>query len=145
MVEGRAEPVRAAVEVLAEYLIGQDPSRIEGRIAALAETYGAQIAPHCPLGPVALAACLQLAFTTPNFLIQEQSIGIHYHRDSGAELLDHVVDPEPFRFEAGSLLRTARPGLGVEVDEAAVRAADRAGHAWRNPVWRQSDGAFAEW
>jgi galactonate dehydratase len=113
------------------------------RIAVLAEVYGAQIAPHCPLGPVALAASLQVAFTTPNFLIQEQSIGIHYNK--GAELLDYVVDPEPFRFTDGSLRRTHRPGLGVEVDEAAVRAADRKGHAWRNPVWRYDDGSFAEW
>ncbi|MFD3478716.1 MULTISPECIES: galactonate dehydratase [unclassified Streptomyces] len=113
------------------------------RIAALAEMYGAHIAPHCPLGPVALAASLQVAFTTPNFLIQEQSIGIHYNKD--AELLDYVSDREPFRFVAGSLLRTERPGLGVDVDEAAVRAADAKGHAWRNPVWRYEDGSFAEW
>ncbi|MFE3648210.1 MULTISPECIES: galactonate dehydratase [unclassified Streptomyces] len=114
------------------------------RIAALAETYGAHLAPHCPLGPVALAASLQVAFTTPNFLIQEQSLGIHYHRD--AELLDYVVDTAPFRFVRGALPRTDRPGLGVEVDEAAVRAADAAGgHTWRNPVWRYEDGSFAEW
>ncbi|MFG3363356.1 galactonate dehydratase [Streptomyces sp. NPDC048156] len=113
------------------------------RIAALAEMYGAHIAPHCPLGPVALAASLQIAFTTPNFLIQEQSIGIHYNKD--AELLDYVTDREPFRFVAGSLLRTERPGLGVDIDEAAVRSADAKGHAWRNPVWRYEDGSFAEW
>ncbi|MFI0257788.1 galactonate dehydratase [Streptomyces sp. NPDC017056] len=113
------------------------------RIAALAETYGAQLAPHCPLGPVALAASLQVAFTTPNFLIQEQSIGIHYNR--GAELLDYVVDPEVFRFHGGCLLRTGLPGLGVTVDEPAVRAAGRKGHAWRNPVWRHADGSFGEW
>ncbi|MFD0029266.1 galactonate dehydratase [Streptomyces sp. NPDC127172] len=113
------------------------------RIAALAEMYGAHIAPHCPLGPVALAASLQVAFTTPNFLIQEQSIGIHYNKD--AELLDYVADREPFRFVGGSLLCTERPGLGVDVDEAAVRAADAKGHAWRNPVWRYEDGSFAEW
>ncbi|MFI6348792.1 galactonate dehydratase [Streptomyces sp. NPDC050560] len=113
------------------------------RIAALAEVHGAQLAPHCPLGPVALAACLQVAFTTPNFLIQEQSIGIHYN--DGAEVLDYVADREPFRFTGGTLRRTERPGLGVDVDEAAVRAADRAGHAWRNPVWRYQDGSFAEW
>ncbi|UNO44200.1 galactonate dehydratase [Streptomyces sp. MST-110588] len=113
------------------------------RIAALAETYGAHVAPHCPLGPIALAASLQIAFTTPNFLIQEQSIGIHYNK--GAELLDYVIDPAPFRFQDGSLLRTDRPGLGVDVDEAAVRAAGERGHAWRNPVWRHEDGSFAEW
>ncbi|MFD5701461.1 galactonate dehydratase [Streptomyces lasiicapitis] len=113
------------------------------RIAALAETYGALLAPHCPLGPIALAASLQVAWVTPNFLIQEQSRGIHYNKR--ADLLSYVVDTEPFRFTDGYAHRTALPGLGVEVDEAAVRAADRDGHAWRNPVWRQPDGTFAEW
>lgn len=113
------------------------------RIAALAETYGALLAPHCPLGPIALAASLQLAFTTPNFLIQEQSRGIHYNKH--ADLLSYVVNTEPFRFTDGHAHRTSLPGLGVEVDEAAVRAADRGGHAWRNPVWRHPDGSFAEW
>ncbi|MCA1218474.1 galactonate dehydratase [Streptomyces sp. 8L] len=113
------------------------------RIASLADVYGAQLAPHCPLGPIALAASLQIAFCTPNFLIQEQSRGIHYNKD--ADLLSYLVDTEPFRFEAGHARRTATPGLGITVDEGAVRAADRTGHAWRNPVWRHADGSFAEW
>ncbi|MFI9600099.1 galactonate dehydratase [Streptomyces sp. NPDC052043] len=113
------------------------------RIAALAETYGAHLAPHSPLGPISLAASLQIAFSTPNFLIQEQSLGIHYNKD--ADLLSYLVDPEPFRFVDGHARRTDLPGLGVTVDEAAVRAADRHGHAWRNPVWRHPDGSFAEW
>ena len=113
------------------------------RIAALAETYGALLAPHCPLGPIALAASLQVALATPNFLIQEQSIGIHYH--VGADLLDYVADPGPLRIVAGHIARLDGPGLGITVDEAAVRQADRTAHAWRNPVWRHDDGSFAEW
>jgi galactonate dehydratase len=113
------------------------------RIAALAETYGALLAPHCPLGPIALAASLQVALATPNFLIQEQSMGIHYH--VGADLLDYVVDPEPLRIVDGYIRRTEGPGLGITVDEEAVRRADRAGHTWRNPLWRHRDGSFAEW
>ena len=113
------------------------------RIAALAETFGAQLAPHCPLGPISLAASLQVAFCTPNFLIQEQSRGIHYNKD--ADLLSYLVDTEPFRFVDGHARRTGQHGLGITVDEDAVRAADRAGHAWRNPVWRHPDGSFAEW
>jgi galactonate dehydratase len=113
------------------------------RIAALAETFDVLIAPHCPLGPVSLAASLQVAFAAPNFLIQEQSIGIHYN--VGAGLLDYVADPAPFRFEAGQLPRPTAPGLGVEVDEKAVRAADGVGEDWHNPVWRHTDGSFAEW
>ncbi|CDR17212.1 galactonate dehydratase [Streptomyces iranensis] len=136
-------PLRAGVAVLQPDISHAGGISELRRIAALAEPHGAQLAPHCPLGPVALAASLQIAFTTPNFLIQEQSIGIHYNQ--GAELLDYVADPEPFRFTAGQLSRTDRPGLGIEVDEAAVRAADRRGHAWRNPVWRHADGSLAEW
>ncbi|MER6951289.1 galactonate dehydratase [Nonomuraea sp. NPDC000554] len=113
------------------------------RIAALAETFDVQLAPHCPLGPIALAASLQIGFATPNFLIQEQSAGIHYN--SGAELLDYVLDPAPFAFTDGHAHRGTLPGLGVAVDEQAVRQADRHPHAWRNPVWRHDDGSMAEW
>jgi galactonate dehydratase len=113
------------------------------RIAALAEAYDVQLAPHCPLGPIALAACLQVGFATPNHLIQEQSIGIHYN--TGAEVLDYVLDTEPLRFVDGHIERLTGPGLGIEIDEAAVRAAASVGHSWRSPVWRHADGSFAEW
>ena len=116
------------------------------RIAALAEAHDAMLAPHCPLGPLALAASLQVAFATPNFLIQEQSIGIHYNTaDNAAELLDYVLDPAPFAFPDGYIRLSEAPGLGVQIDEAAVRRADAAGHRWRPPVWRHPDGSFAEW
>jgi galactonate dehydratase len=113
------------------------------RIAAMAEVYDVQLAPHCPLGPIALAACLQMGFATPNFLIQEQSIGIHYNQ--GAEVLDYVLDKSPLRFVNGNIERLTGPGLGIEVDEAAVRAADTRGHSWRSPLWRHPDGSLAEW
>jgi galactonate dehydratase len=114
------------------------------RIATLAETFDVQLAPHCPLGPIALAASLQVGFATPNYLIQEQSIGIHYNQ--GAEVLDYVVDKTPLKFVDGSILRLTGPGLGIEVDEGAVRAADaRGGHNWRTPIWRHPDGSLAEW
>ncbi|MFC4496117.1 galactonate dehydratase [Streptomyces ovatisporus] len=113
------------------------------RIASLAETFDVTVAPHCPLGPLALAASLQLAFCTPNFLIQEQSIGIHYNK--GAELLDYVADRSVFRFHDGHLPRPTGHGLGVEIDEKAVRKADGSAKSWHNPVWRHRDGSFAEW
>lgn len=113
------------------------------RIAAMAEAWGISVAPHCPLGPVALAACLQIAFSIPNFLIQEQSSGIHYN--GGRDLLDYVIDPEPFNFVHGSARRTKVPGLGVDVDEAALRQAAEEGHNWHNPIWFHADGSFTEW
>ncbi len=133
-------------------IVQPDPSHAGGisevrRIASLAETYGALLAPHCPLGPVALAASLQIALATPNFLIQEQSLGIHYHTGSddkgSADLLDYVVDPGPLRVVAGHIARPSGAGLGIDVDEDAVRHASE--HSWRNPVWRHDDGSFAEW
>jgi L-alanine-DL-glutamate epimerase-like enolase superfamily enzyme len=39
----------------------------------MAETYDIGVAPHCPLGPIAFAASLQIAFSTPNFVICEMS------------------------------------------------------------------------
>ncbi|MFC7246718.1 galactonate dehydratase [Catellatospora aurea] len=143
---GRAEflaPLQAGVAVVQPDLSHAGGISEVRRIAALAETHGAVLAPHCPLGPISLAASLQVALATPNFLIQEQSIGIHYNQ--GSELLDYLVDPAPFAFVDGHINRLDAPGLGITVDEAAVRRADATGHAWRNPVWRHDDGSFAEW
>jgi galactonate dehydratase len=81
------------------------------RIAALAETFDALIAPHSPLGPLALAACLQVGFVTPNYLIQEQSLGIHYNKS--AEVLDYLVDTKPLQFVDGYFELLSDPGLGI--------------------------------
>ncbi|GGY78417.1 galactonate dehydratase [Streptomyces omiyaensis] len=113
------------------------------RIAAMAEAYDVSLAPHCPLGPIALASCLQVGFATPNLLIQEQSLGIHYN--TGSDLLDYLVDPSVFRYEDGHVALLTAPGLGIEVDAKAVERAAETGHRWRNPVWRHKDGSFAEW
>jgi galactonate dehydratase len=113
------------------------------RIAAMAETHDVLLAPHCPLGPIALAACLQVDFAAPNFLIQEQSLGIGYGDSSG--LLGYLVDARPFAFVDGSIDRPTAPGLGIEVDEAEVRRAAERGHDWRTPLWRHADGSLAAW
>ncbi|MET0233674.1 MAG: galactonate dehydratase [Kibdelosporangium sp.] len=125
-----------------------DPSHAGGiselrRIAALGEIYGASLAPHCPLGPISLAAALQVAFATPNFLIQEQSLRMHYNMDT--EYTDYLADTTPFTFTDGYALRPQGPGLGIEIDEKQVRRAAATGHRWRSPVWRHPDGGFAEW
>ncbi|MEO6340481.1 MAG: galactonate dehydratase [Caulobacteraceae bacterium] len=114
------------------------------RIAAMAEAYDVALAPHCPLGPLALAACLQVAAATPNFVIQEMSLGIHYNT-GGHDLLTYLSDPSVFDVAEGFVATPTGPGLGVAIDEAKVRDAAKGGHAWRNPIWRTSDGGFAEW
>ena len=114
------------------------------RIAALAEAYDVAIAPHCPLGPIALAACVQLAVTTPNFVIQEMSLGIHYNtRDH--DLLTYLQDPGVFDLKDGMIGAPTGPGLGISMDEARVRQAASTPHRWRNPVWRGPDGSIREW
>jgi galactonate dehydratase len=113
------------------------------RIAAMAETYDVAVAPHCPLGPITLAASLQIDFAIPNFLIQEQSLGIEYAGSN--ELLDYLADPTVFTFTDGHVQRPTGPGLGVEINESAVREAAENPHRWRSPVFRHTDGSFAEW
>jgi galactonate dehydratase len=113
------------------------------KIAAMAEAYDIAVAPHCPLGPLALAACLQLAACTPNVAIQEMSLGIHYN--VGHDLLNFVANKDVLSPVDGYLPIPQGPGLGVEIDEAAVRDVHKDRHRWRNPIWRQADGSFAEW
>lgn len=113
------------------------------KIAAMAEAYDVAVAPHCPLGPLALAACLQVAAVSPNVAIQEMSLGIHYN--VGADLLSYCTDKGCLSPKDGFLEIPDGPGLGVEVDEAVVRESHKDRHRWRNPVWTLPDGSFAEW
>ncbi|WP_019998157.1 galactonate dehydratase [Aureimonas ureilytica] len=113
------------------------------KIAAMAEAFDVALAPHCPLGPIALAACLQLDAVSYNAFIQEQSLGIHYNE--GSDLLDYVTNREAFAYQDGFVAIPDGPGLGVEVNEAHVVEMAKVGHRWRNPVWRHADGSFAEW
>lgn len=113
------------------------------KIAAMAEAYDVAVAPHCPLGPIALAACLQLDAVSYNAFIQEQSLGIHYNASN--DLLDYAVNKDVFRYEDGFVAIPDGPGLGVNVDEAYVIERAKEGHDWHNPIWRHQDGSFAEW
>lgn len=113
------------------------------KIAAMAEAYDVAVAPHCPLGPIALASCFQLDFCTPNAFIQEQSLGIHYNK--GSDLLDYLEDPGVFQYKDGYVEKLTEPGLGIKINEEKVKAMAEQGHRWRNPVWRTEDGVVTEW
>ena len=113
------------------------------KIATMAEAFDVALAPHCPLGPIALAASLQVGVVSPNLLIQEQSLGIHYN--AGSDLLDYLLDASVFAYTDGYVPALTGPGLGIEIDADEVERAAKVGHRWRNPVWRRDDGAFAEW
>ena len=113
------------------------------RICTMAEAYDTAIALHCPLGPITLAASLQLDGCVPNAFIQEQSLGIHYN--VGAESSDYLVDPSIFKYTSGYVEIPQGPGLGIEINESAVREGSQKGHSWKNPIWRNYDGSVAEW
>ncbi len=113
------------------------------KIAAMAEAYDVAVAPHCPLGPIALGACIALDTCTPNVFIQEQSMGIHYN--AGSELMDYLKDRSIYDYKDGFIGLNRRPGLGVEIDEEYVREASKNAESWKNPIWRNFDGTVAEW
>lgn len=113
------------------------------KILSMAEAFDVAAAPHCPLGPIALAACLQVDATCHNAFIQEQSLGIHYNQ--GSDLLDYLTDKNVFSFDQGYVGIPAGPGLGIDINEDHVRKMAAIGHNWRNPVWRHDDGSVAEW
>lgn len=113
------------------------------RIAAMAETYDVALAPHCPLGPVALAACLQVDFASINACLQEQSIGMAYNK--GQEIDSYLRDPAVFAYQNGYVPLLTSPGLGVDVDEEIVRRSQVPDLAWKNPVFYMEDGSVTEW
>lgn len=113
------------------------------KIFAMAEAYDVAVAPHCPLGPIALASCLQVDATSHNVFIQEQSLGIHYNQ--GSDLLDYLNDKKVFEYKDGYVDMLHKPGLGISINEEFVRKQAEVGHNWKNPVWRHKDGTIAEW
>ena len=113
------------------------------KIAMMAEAYDVALALHCPLGPIALASCLQVDAGSYNAFIQEQSLGIHYNESN--DLLDYIRDKNVFAYEDGYVKIPQGPGLGIEINEEYVRQRAEVGHRWRNPIWRHKDGSFAEW
>ncbi len=113
------------------------------KIASMAEAYDVALAPHCPLGPIALAACLSVDATSYNAVIQEQSIGIHYN--VGKSVLDYVKNTEDFTFTDGYVALPHLPGLGVAVNRELVIEENKNPHNWKNPVWHHEDGSVAEW
>ncbi len=113
------------------------------KIISMAEAFDVAAAPHCPLGPIALAACLQVDASCHNAFIQEQSLGIHYNTSN--DLLDYISDAAVFAYENGFVKIPDGPGLGISVNEDYVRERAAIGHDWHNPIWRHEDGSVAEW
>ncbi|RSH91347.1 hypothetical protein EHS25_009646 [Saitozyma podzolica] len=116
------------------------------KIATMAEAYDIGVAPHCPLGPVAFAASLQIGFSTPNFVVCEMSWKMHYN--VGADLFTYMTNPDVFAVKNGAIDLLMAPGLGVEINEELIRkeAAEASKlEPWINPLFRGDDGSVREW
>src|SRR6185295_14282951 len=101
-------------------------------IAGMAEAHYVPIAPHNPLGPISLAAGLQIAACIPNFLCQEQV-------SLGEDCLK-----QPFQVKDGHVEVPSGPGLGIELDEELL--SKKLNHDWKNPeAYDQDDGSVTDW
>jgi len=128
------------------------------KISAMAEAYDIAVAPHCPLGAIAFAACLHHDLATPNAFIQEQALEIHTTAGGGPLASPGTANKNAvdtylkdtsgvFTFEDGFILKPQKPGLGFEVDEERLRedAAKPDMPVWSHPVLRMDDGTVTEW
>jgi galactonate dehydratase len=116
------------------------------KIASMAEAFDVAIAPHCPLGPISLAASIQVALSTPNFVIQEMSTGIHYNTEAGSyDLHSYLKDPTVFDVHEGYVDALTGPGLGIEVDEEEIRRVALSAAPWEPKQFHGIDGSIREW
>lgn len=128
---------REIIEKQAAAILQPDLSHAGGileckKIAAMAETYYMSVAPHCPLGPIALASCLTLDAVIPNFFCQEMvSNGDGYLK-------------EPFVVKDGYIELSDKPGLGIEIDETCLERFAYDG-SWETPALRNEDGSVGLW
>ncbi|KAH8895870.1 enolase C-terminal domain-like protein [Thozetella sp. PMI_491] len=141
--------VRPFLEAGCVDILQPDISHIGGisemkRIAAMAETYDVSLAPHCPLGPIALAANVQVDAASPNFVIQEMSLGIHYN-NTGHDITTYIKNPDVWAIKGGYIDLPKGPGLGIEVDEEQVRALSKDAPAWVSPGFIGPGGEVREW
>ena len=116
------------------------------RIASMAEAYDVALAPHCPLGPIALAASMQVDLATSNFVIQEMSLGIHYNTEAGrVDIQNYIHNKGVWDVKDGYVEGLPGVGLGIEIDEAEVREAARNAVAWQPKGFVGPDGSIREW
>jgi galactonate dehydratase len=108
------------------------------KIAAMAEAYNVTVAPHNPLGPISLAACLQMDAACPSFLIQE-----HPLTEDKSDLGNGILK-DPFEIKNGYIDVPSKPGLGIEVDEEEVKRRAYPGD-WTTPLLYFEDGSLADW
>jgi galactonate dehydratase len=131
---------REVLEKHAAAYLQPDTSHVGGiselkKVANMAEVYYVHIMPHCAIGPVALAAGMQVDAVVPNFLIQEQI---------DASLGDGLLQ-EDWQVVGGYIELPTKPGLGFEINareaERNIEYREELGGEFYHPV----DGSVMDW
>jgi len=129
---------RELLEKRAAHIIQPDPIHCGGiletkKIAAMAEAYYVQVAPHCPYFHVALATSVQIDACTPNFLIQE-----------GGVLRGTWMVKEPLKVEKGYIIIPEKPGLGIELNMDAIKERPYIPREFSPYITYREDGSVEE-
>ncbi|MER6463818.1 galactonate dehydratase [Streptomyces sp. NPDC001288] len=119
------------------------------KICRMAECFDIPVVPHCPNGPVSLAASLQVAGCAANIPLLEQSLGIHYNAPSAAggrptEVTDYLLNPQVLLPHEGYLKLPDQPGLGIDLDVEEITRRQTE-NLPADADWRLPDGRVTEW
>ncbi len=131
---------REVLEKQAVAYIQPDTSHVGGitelkKVANMAEVYYIHIMPHCAIGPVALAAGLQVDAVVPNFLIQEQI---------DASLGDGLLQ-EDWKVVDGHIELPKKPGLGFEINEKEAQQNIEYTEELGGEFYHPADGSVVDW
>jgi galactonate dehydratase len=108
------------------------------KVAGWSEAHYVDMMPHNPLGPVCTAATVHFAAAVPNFCwLETRATEAHLGFD------DSAIFPEQPRLDGATYPVSDAPGLGVTVDEAAIRA--QSFRYWEAPHLRRRDGSLTNW
>jgi galactonate dehydratase len=89
---------------------------------------------------------MQVDLATPNFVIQEMSLGMHYNTEAGEyDITSYVKDASVFAVKDGHVDALTAPGLGIEVDEDVVRRVAETTEPWLPKEFFGPDGGLREW
>lgn len=135
---------REVLEKQAAQVLQPDLSHCGGilstyKIASMAANYYVSIAPHNPLGPIALASCLQIDTCIPNFTAQE-----NIRLEDGSDLGKGIFKQE-FEVEQGYIKVPEAPGLGFEVDEYNLKEFIYDGTFTCPVAFYEDDNSLADW
>jgi galactonate dehydratase len=131
---------REVLEKQAAAFIQPDGSHVGGvselkKVANMAEVYYVPLLPHCAIGPVAFAACLQVDAAVPNFLVQEQV---------DACLGNGLLETD-FRVIGGHVALPTQPGLGFTVNEAEAQQNVEYREELGGQFYHPADASIVDW